>query len=150
MVERFTRQLGELSDVLINVVTLHSQFVKFCGCVIGFIDISSRLDEFFLKVFIDRFVWSRRNGNGQDPVLRALFPFVDVWAIYIGEGMGYFLPWIHHNWVRRVHELIEVQFLKEMISLLSVSFKDGGFSPLEWFFVYSDWIRISWELWWRS
>ena len=65
--------------------------------MIGFVHISPRLDKFFLEVFIDRFVWSGRSRNGQDPVLHVSFPFIDVWTIYIGEGMGSLLPWIHHD-----------------------------------------------------
>ena len=64
--------------------------------------------------------------------------------------MGDFLPWIHHDRMHSVHELIETKFMKEMISLLSVSFEDGGFFPLEWFFVYSNWVRVLRESWWGS
>ena len=66
--------------------------------------------------------------------------------------MGDFLPWIYHDRVRSVHELIETKFVKEVISLLSVSFEDGGFFPLEWFFAYSNrvWIlrESRWKSWW--
>ena len=99
--------------------------------MIGFVRISPGLDKFFLEVLIDRFVWSRRSRNGQDPVLRASFPFIDVWATHIGEGVGDLLPWIYHDQVRGVHELIEAEFVKETISLLSVSIKDKGFFPLK-------------------
>ena len=100
-----------------------------------FVCVGPRLDEFFFKIVIDCPVWSRRGGNGQDPVLRTLFPFVDVRATHVGEGVGDFLPWIHHDWVHSVHELIKVEFVKEMIGFLSVPVEDGGFFPLEGFFV---------------
>ena len=99
--------------------------------MIGFVRIGPGLDKFFLKVFIDRFVWSGRSRNGQDPVLRASFPFVDVQATHIDEGVGDLLPRIRHDWVCGVHELIEAEFVKETIGLLSVSVKDKGFFPLE-------------------
>ena len=97
----------------------------------GFVCISSGLNKFFLKVFINCFVWSGRSGDGQNPVLRASFPFVDVWATHIGEGVGNLLPRIHHDWVCGVHELIEVEFIKEMIGLLSIPVEDEGFVSLE-------------------
>ena len=64
--------------------------------------------------------------------------------------MGDFLPWIHHDRVRVICELIEMKFVKEMVGFLSVSFKDGGFSPLERFFVCSNRVRILRKLRWRS
>jgi hypothetical protein len=118
--------------------------------MIGFVCVGPRLDKIFFEIFIDCFVWSRRGGNGQDPVLRASFPFIDIRATHIGEGVGNFLPRIHHDQVCSVHELIEAKFMKEAISFLSVSFEDGGFFPLEWFFVPSNRVRILWELWWKS
>ena len=45
--------------------------------------------------------------------------------------MGDLLPRIRHDRVRGVHELVEAEFVKEMIGLLSVSVKDKGFFPLE-------------------
>ena len=45
--------------------------------------------------------------------------------------MGDLLPWIHHDRVRGVHKLIEVEFVKEMIGLLLVPIEDKGFFPLE-------------------
>ena len=48
------------------------------------------------------------------------------------------LPWVCHDWVNGVHELVEAKFVEEVVSLLSVSVEDGGFLPLEWFFVYSN------------
>ena len=99
---------------------------------------------------MDHFVWSRRSGNGQDPVLHTSFPFVGAQAIYVGEGMGYLLPWVYHNWVWGIHELVKVKFVEEMIGLLSVSIKDGGFFPLEWFFILSDQVWVLRESWWRS
>ena len=99
--------------------------------MIGFVCIGPRLDEFFFKVVVDCSVWSRRGGNGQDPVLHTSLPFVDVRAIHISEGMGDFLPWIRHDWVRSVHKLIESKFVEELIGVLSVSVKDGGFFSLK-------------------
>ena len=110
---------------------LRSQFVEFCSCAVGFVRIGPRLDKFFLKIFIDHFVWSGRSRNGQDPVLHASFPFVDIWATHIGEGVGDLLPRIYHDWVCGIHELIEVEFVKETISLLLVPIEDRGFFPLE-------------------
>jgi hypothetical protein len=49
-----------------------------------------------------------------------------------------------------VHELVEMQFVEEVVCLLSVSIEDGRFLSLEWFFIYSNRIRVPWELWWRS
>ena len=134
---------------------LYSQFTKFGCCTMRFICVDPRLDEVFLEVFVDRFIWSRRGGNGQDPVLRTSFPFIDVWAAYMGEGMGDLLPWIHHDQVCGVYELVKTEFVKEVIGLLSVSVEDGGFFPLEWFFIYSDGIWALQESrgrsrWWRQ
>ena len=110
--------------------------------MIGFVCVSPRLDEFLFKIVVDRSVWSRRGGNGQDPVLRASFPFIDVWAAHISEGMGDFLPWIHHDWVCSVHELIKAEFVKKMVGLLSVSFEYRGFFPLEWSVISLDRVRL--------
>ena len=49
--------------------------------------------------------------------------------------MGNFLPWIHHDRMCSVHELVEAEFVEEMISFLSISVKDRGFFSLEGFFV---------------
>ena len=97
----------------------------------GFVHIGPGLDKFFLEVFIDHFVRSGRSGNGQDPVLHASFPFIGVRATHIGEGVSDLLPRVHHNWVHGVYEQVKAEFVKEMISLLSVSVKDVGFFPLE-------------------
>ena len=117
---------------------LHSQLVKVCGCSIGFVCVGPRLNEFFLKIFIDCSVWSRRSRNGQDPILCASFPFIDVRAMHISEGMGDFLPRIDHNWVCGVHELIKAELVKKVVGLSSVPFEDGGFVSLEWFVVSLD------------
>ena len=116
----------------------------------GFICVGPGLNEFFFEIFIDRLVRSRRSGNGQDPILRASLPFIDIRATHIGEGVGNFLPWIDHDRVRSIHELVEAEFVKEVISFLLVSVEDWGFFPLEWFFIYSNWVRILRGLWWRS
>ena len=118
--------------------------------MIGFVCVGPRLDKLFLKVFIDRFFWSGRSGNGQNPVLCTSFPFVDVWAIHIGEGVGGLLPWIHHDRVCGVHELVKTKFVKELVGLMSISVEDKGFFPLEWFFVSSSHAWVLWEPWWRS
>ena len=110
--------------------------------MIGFIHIDPRLNKFFLKVLIDRFVRSRRSRDGQNPILRTSFPFIDVQATHISEGVGNFLPRVHHDQVRGVHELVEVEFVKEKIGLLLVSVEDKGFFPLEWLFVPSDWVWV--------
>ena len=138
MIECFTRQLGESSDVFVDVVVLHPQPVKVRGCSVGFICVSPRLDEFLFEIVVNGSIRSGRSGNGQYPVLRASFPFVDVRATHISEGVGDFLPWIDHDGMRGVYELIEVQLVKEVISCSSVSFKDWGFFSLEEFVISSD------------
>jgi hypothetical protein len=117
---------------------------------VGFICVRPRLNKFFFEVFIDRFVQSRRGRNGQDPVLCTSLPLIDIWATHIGEGVGDFLPWIHHDRVCSVHKLIESKFVEKMIGLLSISFEDGGFFPLERSFIYSNLVQVLWELWWGS
>jgi hypothetical protein len=52
--------------------------------------------------------------------------------------------------MRGVHELVKMKFVEEMVGFLSVSVKNGRFLSLEWFFIYSSRIRISWKLRWRS
>jgi hypothetical protein len=79
-----------------------------------------------------------------------LFPFVNVWALYIGEGMGNFLPQVLHDGVCGIHELIKVEFVEELIGLLSVSVKGGGFFSLKGFVISSNRVWVPWELWWRS
>ena len=118
--------------------------------MIGFIYVGPGLDKFFLKVFIDHFVWSRRSGNGQNPVLRASFPFVDVWAVHVCQGMSDLLPWVRHDRVCGVYELVKAEFVEEMVGLLSVSVEDKGFLSLERFFVSSNHVWVLWELRWRS
>ena len=87
------------------------------------------------KVVVNCSIWSGRSGNGQNPVLRTSFPFVDVRAVHISEGVGDLLPRIHHNWVRSIYELIESKFVEEMIGVLSVSIENRGFFSLEWFII---------------
>jgi hypothetical protein len=117
---------------------LHPQPVKVHGCSVRFICVGPRLDEFLFEVFVDRSVRSRRSRDGQNPVLCTPFPFIDVWAAHVREGVGNFLPWIHHYWVRSVYELIEAKFVEEVIGCLSVSFEDWRFFPLEGFIILSD------------
>ena len=49
--------------------------------------------------------------------------------------MGDLLPWIRHNRVQGIHELVESQFMEKAIGLLSISVEDGGLFPLEEFFI---------------
>ena len=128
------------------MIVLHPQLVELCGCTVGLVCISPGLNELFLEVFVDRFVWSRRSGNGQNPVLHASFPFADIWAIHIGEGMGDLLPRVHHDRMCGVHELVKAKLVKETIGFLSVSIEDKGFFPLKWFSILSHWIWVLWEL----
>jgi hypothetical protein len=114
---------------------LHSQFVKVRGHSIGFIRVGPGFDEFFFKVVIDCFVWSGRSGNGQNPVLRTSFPLVDVRATHVSESVGDFLPGIHHKWMHSVHKLVEAEFVKKVVGLLSVSVEGEGLLSLEGFFV---------------
>ena len=106
--------------------------------MVGFVCISPQLDEFFFEVVVDGFAWSRRCGSGQDPNLRTSFPFINVQPIDVCEGVGDLLPQVLHDWVCGVHKLVETEFVKEPISLLSVSVEDGGFFPLKGFFVPSN------------
>ena len=50
--------------------------------------------------------------------------------------MGDFLPWVCHNQVCDIHELVKAKFVEKMISLSSVSVEDEGFFPLEGLFVF--------------
>ena len=106
-----------------------------CSCSIGFVCVGPGLDEFFFKVVVNCFIQSGRSGNGQDPVLCTLFPFVEVQAAYVGEGVGDFLPWVHHDRVRGIHKLVETEFVKKAVGLLSVSVENRGFFSLEGFLV---------------
>ena len=45
--------------------------------------------------------------------------------------MGDLLPRVHHDRVRSIHELVEMQFVEEAVGLLSISVKDEGFFSLE-------------------
>ena len=47
--------------------------------------------------------------------------------------MSNLLPWVLHDQVHGVHELIETEFMEESVGLLSVSVKDRGFLSLEGF-----------------
>jgi hypothetical protein len=49
-----------------------------------------------------------------------------------------------------IYELIKAEFVEEMVGLLSVSIEDGGFFPLEWFFVSPNHVWVLWELQQRS
>ena len=57
--------------------------------------------------------------------------------------MSDFLPRVRHDWVRGIYELIETQFVEEMVGFLSVSVEDEGFFSLEGFIISLDrvWIR---------
>ena len=64
-----------------------------------------------------------------------MLPLVDVRAIHIGESVGDFLPRVRHDRVHGVHELIETEFMKKVVGLLSVSVKDERLFSLEGFVV---------------
>ena len=145
MVKHFSRQFGKYSDVFIDVFILHPQLVKFCCSTIWFIHVGPEFNNFFFKVLIDHSVWSGRSRNGQDPVLRALFSFVDIWSVNVGEGMGHFLPWIRHDGMCSIHKLVMAKFVEEFVGLLSVSIEDRGFFSLEGFFNSSGRVRGCWD-----
>ena len=117
--------------------------------MIGLIRVGPRLGKFFFKVFVNHFVWGRRSGNGQNPILHTSFPFVDVWAIHIGKGMGDLLPWVHHDQVCGIHKLVKAEFMEKSIGLLLISIEDGGFFSLEGFFIPSNRVQVLWEPWQR-
>ena len=52
----------------------------------GFVHVGPRFNELLFKILVDHSVQSGRCRNGQNPVLCALFPLIDIRAIYIGEG----------------------------------------------------------------
>ena len=130
-----------MGDVFVDVVVLHLQLVEVCGGSIGLICVCPGLDEFFFEIVVDCSIWSGRSRNGQDPVFRASFPFVNVWATHISEGVGDFLPWIDYHWVRGVHELIKGKLVKEVVGRLSISFEGRRFFPLERFVVSLNQVR---------
>jgi hypothetical protein len=45
--------------------------------------------------------------------------------------VGNLPPRIHHDLVRDIHELVEMEFVNKMVGLLSVPVEDEGFFPLE-------------------
>ena len=120
---------------------MHAQLVEVCGCLIGFVCVGPGLNEFFFKIIVNCSIWSGRGGDGQNPVLRTSLPLVDIRAIHVGEGVGDLLPWIHHDRVCGVYELIETKFVEEVVGPLSVPFEDRGLFPLEWFVTPLDWVR---------
>ena len=61
--------------------------------------------------------------------------------------MGDFLPWVCHYRVRGIHELVETQFVEELIGLLSVSIKDERFFSLERFVISLDRVWVRRESW---
>ena len=61
--------------------------------------------------------------------------------------MGDFLPWIRHYRVCGIHELVETQFVEELVGFLSVSIEDKRFFSLERFVISLDRVRIRRELW---
>ena len=139
------RQLGEPSDVGIDVIMVYLQVVKFCCGAVWFFCIAPQLSEFFFKVFIDHFVCSRRSRNEQNPVLCTLFPLINFRSIHVGEGVGDLLPWVCHDGVHGIHKLIKSKFMKEPVGLLSVSVEDGGFFSLKGFFIPSSQVCGIWE-----
>ena len=45
--------------------------------------------------------------------------------------MGDFLPWVGHDRVRGIYELVKTEFVQELVGSMSVSVKNKGFFPLE-------------------
>ena len=108
----------------------------------GLVCVSPGLNELFFEIVVNGSIWSGRSGNGQYPVLRTSFPFINVRATHISEGVGDLLPWIDHDWVRGVYELIEAKFVEEVIGCLSVSFEDRRCFSLEGLVISSDWVWL--------
>ena len=61
--------------------------------------------------------------------------------------MGDLLPRVLHDRVRGVHKLIETEFVKESVGLLSVSIEDGQFFSLEGFFIPSNLLWLQGAMW---
>jgi hypothetical protein len=49
--------------------------------------------------------------------------------------VGDLLPRVRHDRVRGIHKLVETEFMKKVVGLLSVSIEDERFFPLEGFIV---------------
>ena len=117
MVEGFACKFRKAGDIGVNIVVVHSQLVKFCCSVVRFVGVGSRLNKFFFEVVVDGVGWSGRCRNGHDPVLHTLLPLVDVRSGQVGEGMCHFAPQVLHNGMGVVHELVELEFVEEFVSL---------------------------------
>ena len=58
--------------------------------------------------------------------------------------------WVLHNRVCGIHKLVESEFVKESVGLLSVSIKNGWFFSLKGFIAPYHRVQVLLELWWQS
>ena len=121
MVLCFSCQLGELCDIMINVARFHFQFVELCCCFIMGIRIVPILDEILLKFFPHVYVGGGRYRPPHDPVFHTSFPLGNSSSLYKGKGVCDFAVGIGHNVGVGIKELVEFEFVHELIGLCSIA-----------------------------
>ena len=123
---RFSGQLGELRDVMIDIASFHFQLVEFRGCFIVGVGVVLILDEVLFKLVPDIYVGGCRYWPPHNLIFYAPFPFGDRSSLYEGEGVRNLSIGVRHDRGVRIKELIEFEFVHELVSSCSISGKDSG------------------------
>ena len=127
----FSHQLGKLCDVMVDVACFHLQFVEFRCCFVVSIRVIPILDEVLLKFFPHIYVGRGGYRSSHNPIFHASSPLGDCGSLDEGEGVCDFAVGIGHNVGVGVEELIEFEFMHELIGSCSVAGEDGGFLALQ-------------------
>jgi hypothetical protein len=89
---------------------------------------------------------------GRNPDLYTPLPLINFGSSQVGQGVRYSARWVDHDWVSRIHKLIQFEFVNEGVGLQSVPVEEGRFFSLEDFIVESP-CWVLWDVlirWWRS
>ena len=127
----FSCQLGKLRDVMVDVARFHLQFVEFRCCFVVSVCIVPVLNEVLLELFPHIYVGRGRYRSSHNPIFHASFPLGDFGSLDEGEGVCDFAVGIGHNVGVGIEELIEFEFVHELVGSCSVAREDGGFFTLQ-------------------
>ena len=131
MILCFSGQLGKFCDVVIDVASFHLQFVEFHRCFVVGIGVVPILDKVLFELLPDidvRWSWDR---SSHDPVFCAAFPFRDGGSLYERERVCDLSIRVGHDWCGGVEELVELEFVHELVHLRSITGENGGFFPFQ-------------------
>ena len=85
------------------------------------------LDEILFELIPHIYVRGGRYWSSHNPIFYTAFPLSNGGPLYKGEGMCNFSVGVGHNWGVRIEELVEFEFVHELVGFCSVAREDGGF-----------------------